>query len=156
MRSAFLTLSRFAVSAWVGAACLFVVTSVQEQISPRIDSATRGYLALLRFPTYYQFGFALVAAAGLFGVAAWGHAAVRGWRMKLSLGLLVLALAGMTVDYVLIYRPLAEMTRNEVEARPAAFHSYHRASMWANTTTVSLCLLAALLINWPDQTSGKS
>ena len=61
MRSA----ADWALVAWVGAAILFVVTSVREVQSTDFDSNTKDHLALLRFPAYYLFGFTLVPVASV-------------------------------------------------------------------------------------------
>ncbi len=155
MRSLFLTISRFAAAAWVGAAALFLYATLLEVRSPALDSADKSILAVLRFPAYYQFGFGLVLAALLAGLIARRHVAVRPWRMRLYLGLLTLALVVMLCDYFFIYQPLERMTADVTQARPASFHTYHRASEWINTAHVSLCLLAALLIGWPSSSGSK-
>ena len=54
---------RFLLAAWVGAAVLFVITSVAEQTSEHFDSLIRDQLATIRFPLYYQFGFACLFGA---------------------------------------------------------------------------------------------
>jgi hypothetical protein len=155
MRSFFLTISRFAVAAWVGAAALFVYETLLQIRSPELDSTTKSVLALLGFPAYYEFGFGLVLAALLAGLIARGHFAVRPWQMRLYLGLLILALALMVCDYVFIYRPLEKMTADVTQARPASFQTYHTASEWINAVHIGLCLLAALLIAWPNRSQPK-
>lgn len=155
MRSLFLTISRFAVTAWVGAAALFIYVTVLQVRSPDLDSADKSVLAVLGFPAYYQFGFGLLLTALLAGLIARGHVAVRPWRMRLYLGLLILSLVVTVCDYAFIYRPLLEMTADVTEARPASFQTYHTASEWINTAQVSLSLLAALLIGWPNNYRPK-
>lgn len=49
--------ARFALSAWVGAAALFVVVGIKEVRGSEFDSVTRDLLVGLRFPSYYTFGF---------------------------------------------------------------------------------------------------
>lgn len=153
MRSLFLTISRFASAAWVGAGVLFVANILQERMSKEIDSTTSSVLALLRFPMFYKFGFALLLVALVAGLLSSGHSAVRTWRMRVYLALLISALLVMFGDYVFIYPPLAEMTPEPV--RPAEFHTYHRMSMWINALDWGLCLAAALLINWPGRGGGE-
>lgn len=142
-------LARTATSAWVGAAVLFVITSVREVRYAGFDSATRDILAALRFPPYYLFGF---TAVGI-GLAATGVAlaAVRLPRRRgaAALVLLVAAVLLMAVDYVWIYGPLAEMIVPPGGAKPDSFQSLHVASEWINTVDVALVLLAALVLNWP-------
>ena len=70
VRSLCLTISRFAISAWVGAACLFVVTTLKEVRSPQLDSVTKSELAVLRFPVYYTFAFSLVVVALILAVCS--------------------------------------------------------------------------------------
>jgi len=60
MKSVCLTIARFALAAWVGAALIFVVTAIQEVRYPGFDSETKSAVATIRFPTYYVFGFGLV------------------------------------------------------------------------------------------------
>ena len=56
-------LSRFCITAWTGAASLFVVATLLEVRSSELDSTTKSILATLRFPAYYLFAFALVTPA---------------------------------------------------------------------------------------------
>ncbi|MEZ6132107.1 MAG: hypothetical protein R3C59_25890 [Planctomycetaceae bacterium] len=140
-------LSRFAMSAWVGAAALFVVTTLREVHSPQLDSATKSELAVLRFPGYYMFAFSLVAAALVFGLCA--SPAVSKFRRRTTLSLVGIVLVLTAIDYEWVYGPLAHMTAAVEEARPASFVNYHRASKWLNTAQVSLSAIAALLMCWP-------
>lgn len=152
MQSLCLTICRFALAAWVGAAGLFVVTSVHEQRSPAFDSTIREQLALIRFPAYYLFGFSLVGAAAVSGTIAVRHPAVSWKRMLACLALIAAALAAMTVDYFAVYRPLAEAISPPGEkARDATFKSYHTASRRINELHVTLCFLAAVTVCWPGR-----
>ena len=45
-----LLVARFASSAWVGAAVLFVINGVQQATSGQFESMTTDQLVLLRFP----------------------------------------------------------------------------------------------------------
>ena len=60
-----LAVARFCPAAWVGAAFLFVATSVTEQVQPSFAPATKDTLALVRFPWYYGVGFALLSATAV-------------------------------------------------------------------------------------------
>jgi len=151
VRNLCFTLSRFAISAWVGAAALFVVTTLREVHSPQLDSATKSELAVLRFPGYYMFAFSLVTAALVFAVC--GAGAMGKARRWISIGLVGLVLILTGVDYLWVYQPLAEMTAAVEEARPASFVDYHRASKWLNTAQVSLAAIAALVMCWPAATT---
>lgn len=144
-----LAVARLALSAWVGAAVLFVITSVREVRHGGFDSATRDVLAAVRFPPYYAFGFVLVGI-GLFGTAiAWQQGAIRRRRALAVLGLVAAALLLMVVDYVWVYSPLRETITPPGQTKPARFASLHAASEWINTVDVTLCLVAAALLNWP-------
>lgn len=150
-------LSRFAVSAWVGAAALFVVTGVREVTSDEIPPVIRNTLTTLRFPAYYAFGFTLVAATlVLLTLAVASVPADRRRqtgqtsRSLFTSTLLLLALVLMGFDYVMIYGPLeAMMTAREV-AIPSSFHHLHQWSKWINAASISLCLLAALRLCLPQ------
>jgi hypothetical protein len=141
-----IAVARFALSAWVGAAALFVVTGIREVRSTLLDSYTRDVLVGIRFPSYYLFGFSLVGLAALAMLAAsWLSPAKRGRPFALAF-LTVLALGLMIADYYAIYLPLVEMITPPGESRPAEFLAYHTASKWVNLTSVSLCAIAALVL----------
>jgi hypothetical protein len=141
-----IAVARFALSAWVGAAALFVVTGVREVRSPLLDSYTRDVLVGIRFPSYYLFGFSLVGLATLATLTgSWLTPANRGRQFALAF-LTVSALALMMADYFAIYLPLVEMITPPGESRPAEFLAYHTASKWVNLVSVSLCALAALIV----------
>jgi len=145
-------LSRFAISAWVGAACLFVLTTLREVHSPKLDSVTKAELVTLRFPVYYGFSFGLLAMA-LIMALCWSPI-VSGLRRWTTLGLLSLILVVTAVDYIWIYKPLEKMTAATDEARPAEFVVLHQASRWINTGQVSASALAALIVCWPVSSSA--
>ena len=153
IRKLCLTISRFALAAWVGAAALFVITSVIEVRS--FDSTTRATLALLRFPAYYACGFALIATALITGLAACTDAARTRRATKTAMGLIALALLLMYIDYVWIYRPMVGMIEIPQAARPAGFQDYHKASMYINAVDVGCCMIAALLLCWPANRSDR-
>lgn len=155
MRSFCLTIARLSLAAWVGAAGLFVATSIRE-VRPRqagfefeFDSTTKDQLVTLRFPLYYQFGFVLVGVGLLAAIATCGHPAVGRRRARVAVALLVIALATMIADYVWVYRPLAGMIEPPGGTKPASFVTYHNASKWINETSVTLVLIAAVLLSWP-------
>lgn len=134
-------LARVLLSAWVGAATLFVINGVRLVTSGHFDSMARDHLSLIRFPPYYLFGFLAVGAGLVFLALA------RGYPRKLAVGLVVSSLILMAVDYFGIYLPLAEMISPPGHVRPAHFNWYHKASMYINTAHVGLCLVAAVLIS---------
>jgi hypothetical protein len=149
LQSLCLVVARFSLAAWVGAATLFIVTSIREVRSSELDSATRSILAAVRFPSYYGFGFSLLLAAGLCFPAAWRHPRVGRVRMRLAGGLGCAALVLMTVDYFLIYPPLAAIVAQPAAARPASFTTYHTASMWINAANLLAAAAAGMLLAWP-------
>lgn len=152
MRNLCLSLSRSCIAAWVGAAALFVVTTLKEVRAPQLDSTTKAELAVLRFPGYYQFGFGLVMAALVLSVA-WPACVSRIRRFSV-VALLVAGLLVMCVDYFVVFQPLLKMTAAVDQARPANFVQYHEASKWLNTVQVSLSAAAAVVLSWP-MASGR-
>src|SRR3712207_5349650 len=90
-----LTLARLGSAMWVGAALLFVTTSVTEQLQPTFDPATKDTLALIRFPWYYGTGATLLAAAFLSTL----FAGLRRGTRTAALLLLVAAGLLMSGDY---------------------------------------------------------
>lgn len=144
-----LTIARFTLSAWIGAAALFVVTSIAEQRSNAFGSDVKNTLAALRFPAYYAFGFTLVGLsllAGAIGVDR--RSRYRGWLT--IVGCLTVALVLMVVDYVAIYSPLYAIVTDPSGVRDAKFLELHRWSEQINTVDVALCLIAALVACWPQ------
>jgi len=144
-----LTIARFALAAWVGAAVLFVINGVRQVTFPGFDSPTKDQLALIRFPAYYVFGFALVSAAT---VCLWAIVRsnllgrLRRWIAAL---LTTAALALMVCDYMAIYRPLEAMISRPGGVRPANFVTMHDSSKRINSLHVGLCLGAAIILCWP-------
>ncbi|MDA1016865.1 MAG: hypothetical protein O3A00_20705 [Planctomycetota bacterium] len=153
MKSFCLLVARFALPAWFGAATLFVITSVREQVSQAFDFATKDQLALVRFPAYYWFGFVLVGVSLACLVAARSHSAVSTRRMRWSVGLVIASLCLMVVDYFYIYEPLAALIHPVGQERVgqflADFTAYHNASKYINFLDGCLCMAAGLLISTP-------
>ena len=150
------TFSRCAITAWVGASAIFVVTAVQEVSSDQFDSLTKAALATLRFPTYYAFAFTLITAALVFGMAA-GMQVKTTWTCRhLYLALLLIALVLMLADYFFVYVPLQRMTAAVEQARPADFDWYHTMSKWTNAAGFCLWLIASLTACWPVQSVDKA
>ena len=149
MKSLCLMIARFALSAWVGAAALFVITGVREVTSPKIASPIRDALVTIRFPPYYVCGFVLVAVTLICLTLARRHETVRPRLMRFCLSTLGLILILMLIDYFAIYRPLAAMVTPPGKPRPAGFRTFHHASMWINMAHVGLSLVVALLICGP-------
>jgi hypothetical protein len=138
--------ARFALSAWVGAAALFVVTGIREVRSPELDSYVRDVLVGVRFPAYYLFGFCLVGLAAIATLTAGFLASSKRTRQMGLAILTILALVLMVADFVWIYEPLVEMITPPGQSRPAEFLAYHTASKWVNLASVSLCAIVAILL----------
>lgn len=144
-----LTIARFALSAWIGAAALFVCTSISEQISSEFDSGVKNTLAAIRFPWYYGFGFGLVGT-GLYCGACGVRCSEHRVRWVVIVTSLVLALSLMWVDYFWIYSPLREIVTSPGAARDARFIELHRWSERINSVDVTLCLIAAIAVCWTE------
>jgi hypothetical protein len=144
-----LVLARFALSAWVGAALLFVLGGIRLVTADAFDSVDRDAIALIRFPLYYIIGAACMTLAmlGLFLAAGLSELSRRRWVTALILT--VPASAMLLADYLWIYTPLAQMITPPGAARPVHFHTYHRASEMINAFQVGLCFAAACVCNWP-------
>ncbi len=148
-----LTIARLSLSAWIGAAALFVCTSISEQVSTAFDSDVKNILAAIRFPWYYGFGFSLVIVGligGILGIGRQNHR--RCWNVFVTS--LLLALILMVTDYVVIYSPLHEMVTRPDGVRDARFQQLHRWSEQINTVDISLCLIAAIAVCWTDEGRG--
>lgn len=144
-----LLLARFALSAWVGAAVLFVINGVRLITHDSFDSAEKDAMALIRFPAYYLTGALLMASAilGLFAGRNWpGLSGVRWVAATMLTGVAAAILVG---DYLWIYSPLAAMITPPGSTRPAEFEWYHHASEMINSLQVALCCIAAVIISWP-------
>ncbi|HEX6985960.1 MAG TPA: hypothetical protein VF170_11320 [Planctomycetaceae bacterium] len=131
-----LTLARLCSAIWVGAALLFVATSVTEQVHPSFDPATKDTLALIRFPWYYGTGATLLAvafvAANFSGLAAWP-------RRSAAL-LLFAAIVLMAADHAFVYRPLREVLTPPGGGRGPAFERLH---VWSERLNAAGFLLSA-------------
>lgn len=156
VRKTCLTVVRFSLAAWVGAAAMFVFVVLLPLRSVELDSQQKAQLPLLLFPGYYAFGFGLLSTAVACGIIA--RPVCRSSRLRAFwLALAVLALVTLAADRVWIYTPLASMIGEELatgNARPAAFLAYHQYSRWFNTAVWLLSLLAALGACWPQYGHG--
>ena len=147
-----LTMARFSLAAWVGAAALFVVTGVREVTSTDpilANSPVRDALVVVRFPSYYAFGFTLVGLAAIGTLATFrdhNFSRIRFWS---CIGLIVVSLGLMVYDYYEIYTPLLEMVTPAGRAKPSDFRALHESSKHVNMLDLGLLLVAALLLCWP-------
>lgn len=145
-----LTLARFFLSFWVGAATLFAVVTIRHATSGQFDSATMDKIALLKFPAYYIFGFFLVCAGTLCLLAA--RDILPRNRFAGVMGLLCLALLIMCADYFAIYAPMERTLRlPPQQARPAEFIALHSWSEIINSVHVGLTAIAAIWLNAPGR-----
>lgn len=149
VRQVGLMLARFALSAWVGAAVLFVINGVRMVTSDAFDSAGRDHVALIRFPAYYATGAALMFVTLVGLLAARGLPRLTKRRWVTLFVITSVASVVMLADYLWIYSPLADMITPPGGARPQGFRALHHASEAINTLQVGLCLTAAMIINWP-------
>lgn len=149
MRPLLLTLLRCALSAWVGAAVLFVVNAVRQVTFPGFDTITRNQLALLRFPAYYGFGFTLVGSAVLCALLLAARDRPHRRRWLVIAGLVVVSLSIMAYDFLHIYHPLASIVTPLDRPPSTEFARLHHLSEVVNTVHVGLAFVAAILASWP-------
>jgi hypothetical protein len=149
MKSLALGLARFCVSAWVGAAVLFVIVAVREVTFPPFTSEVKDQLAVIRFPAYYATGAALLGIAWAGTLIAAGHLQLPRGRCWLAAALLTVALVEMGADYVWIYRPLEALVTPPGKVRTEQFTTLHQWSTRVNAANVALCAVAAGVLCWP-------
>jgi hypothetical protein len=148
MRNFCLMIARFALSAWIGAAVLFVVTGVQE-VRHGFHSMTLDALAAMRFPMYYYFGFTLTGVALLSTTAAALLTPQCRRRLGIAAGLVLVAMSLMVVDYIWTFQPLHEIVTAASSVKPAEFQTLHERSKHINMVDLTICLVAAMMICWP-------
>jgi hypothetical protein len=151
-----LFLARFCVSAWIGAASLFVVVGVIEVTRGGFDSATKDALVALRFPAFYVFGVTLVSLTLLGTWLAGNTPTFKFNRRALAITSLIVVLVLMAVDYFWIFQPLLQMVTPPGATKPVTFVGYHEASKWINLVELFFCLLAAIVVNWPEKETDRN
>ena len=136
---------RLSLSAWVGAAVLFVITSVAEQVFPEFTSKIRDQLATIRFPWYYATGTLCCTFALSAGIVC------RSLSRRLTLALIAAALASavMAADYLYIYRPLQALIIPAGQPRTDQFEQLHTWSRNVNILHLLLVLYAAIQASLP-------
>lgn len=154
-----LTFARILLAGWVGAAALFVITSVAEQLSPDIDPVTKGTLALIRFPWYYTFGLTMLVFGLLFGLIGLSDNVVRFARRIAFIMVTSFAILVMCGDFLFVYLPLSNMTAQEVEQEVEEhsndFQRYHEYSKRVNLLGLALASIGTLLVcspTWEPET----
>ena len=151
MHSFSLVLIRFCLSAWVGAAVIFVITGVQDVTFKPFDSLVRDQLISLHFPVYYTIAWVLLVGSFLGCLGIRKRIGISRRRSNLILCLVVIVLSISLIDYFWIYSPLEAMITPPGSPRPAEFHSYHQASKYINSLIILLSLIAAVLVNLPEK-----
>lgn len=136
---------RFTLSAWVGAATLFVVTGVREVTSPLFDATTKNQLAALRFPAFYAFGFTLVLLGFISGVLLRFLQSDRRHSLSIIIALCVAALATMVFDYLHVYLPLDDLMAKPDARELPEFQQLHEWSKYVNFASLLLILSAACI-----------
>jgi hypothetical protein len=142
MRQFCLALARFCSAFWIGAAFLFVTTSVTEQVQPSFDAATKDTLALIRFPWYYGTGMTLVAVA-FFATRA---APISPKTQSAALLLLMAVFGLMCGDFVFVYRPMRAMLTPPGAGHGAEFTRLHHWSEGLNAAGFLLSTTAAAIL----------
>ncbi|MFV0442232.1 MAG: hypothetical protein ACK5Q5_01530 [Planctomycetaceae bacterium] len=151
MSRALLTICRFCLSAWIGAAALFVINGIRLVTDPAFDTIIRNRQALLRFPPYYLTGFVLVTLGLLTLLVSRRSPSLSGWRWLLSVVLVTAALLVMTADYLWVYLPMEAMVNPPDQPRPAEFVSYHEWSTRLNVLHIGLAFIGAILVSIPGR-----
>ena len=140
-----LSMQRFLLSAWVGAAVLFVITSVAEQQFEDFASSIKNQLALIRFPLYYGFGFVVLGTSLLCGAGR----IIKGERTSSTVIVFVLPVLAnllMAYDFQFVYRPLADIMVDLLRPRDDEFTKYHQMSKYINAVGILLTMIAAMLV----------
>ncbi len=140
-----LVVMRLSLAGWVGAAVLFVIASVSEQMFPGFSSITRDQLATIRFPFYYAAGTACCTLALAAGVLCRSLSR----RVAVALVFVVLAGAVFVLDYWIVYTPLQELIIPPGRPRTDQFHQLHAWSRNVNMLHLSLVIYAAVLTLLP-------
>lgn len=148
---------RFTLAMWVGAAALYVVTSVAEQMSPEFDLQIRDQLALIRFPLYYRFGFGCHIACAIAGLLAWRSAPAS--RKSTFLVVLVLVIVSglmITWDHRIVYQPLEALITPPGQPRGDEFERLHHLSKRANMVHVMVMAFAGILAMLPLKPESRT
>jgi len=143
------TILRFCLSAWVGAAALFVVTGIREVTSTEFDAITKNHLALLRFPAYYAAGFGLMSLATVASLGLVVRHCPPARRIRVIAALCLTAVIVMVADRLWVYAPLETMMLDEAARVNPDFRTYHQWSKWINLLSVGMSLAAAVLAAVP-------
>ena len=149
MLKLFLFLARLSITAWLGAATLFVAVTVVEIRSGELESLVLDTLVLLRFPVYYLFTFLLLPTSLVAGVACWILS--RGKIGKIFTVLIAFSLLILIGDYYWVYLRLEGMLTPLGVPRPPDFPFYHKLTETLNSLAMLINLIASGVINWPGK-----
>lgn len=151
---------RVLLAAWIGAAVLYVVTSVAEQTSPDFNSTVRDQLATIRFPFYYAYGFITHLLTLLLAMRVLFHSEENRRRMPSAvLTLIASSLVVLTADYFLIYQPLLKLITPAGQERTAQFTHLHTLSRNINAGHLLVMFAAAIIVSRdsvPRQSTGRT
>ena len=137
---------RFLLPAWIGAAVLFVITSVAEQTAEDFGSVIRDQLATIRFPLYYKFGTVIYIGSLLACAVAWKTSAKQhGRRATIILLLMVVSAIVFAWDYFTVYSPLQALIIPPGQVRTQEFITLHNWSRHANELHLMITLAACVL-----------
>ena len=142
MGSTGLFLARLASAMWLGAAFLFVATSVAEQTHPALPVPAKNLVAVIRFPWFYTIGAVFLSIALLSSLAI--RRPPRG--VAVASVLLMAALVIMFLDYAFIFRPMREEIRANFLERTDRFQTLHSWSEGVNSFEYLLVLIATVLL----------
>lgn len=160
MRSNILTslslfVARTAITAWIGAAILFVIVGISEVTHAAFSSEIRDHLVVIRFPWYYRFGFTAITASLVSTLLVSPGAHFSSRRKWITVGLLIAAILAMTVEYYSVYVRLEELVTPAGKPRTLEFMQYHQFSMYGNLVVLLLCVAAMLPLNWPTKSTAN-
>ena len=151
-----LLIARSCISAWIGAAILFVIVGIIEVTHSGFDATTKDSLVSLRFPAFYLFGSSLLCVGWIGTWFATDCRVVTGTQRKILLLLIAAMLMLMAVDYLWIYLPLLQMITPPGQTKTAIFANYHEASKKINLVGLVLGLATAMILNWPLTTTSMA
>lgn len=147
--------TRLLLPAWIGAALLFVVTSVAEQRFPKFDSATRDQLAAIRFPWYYLCCWLTLGTAATSAcIAALLQTAGSRRNAVLVATLTSASLLIAVADYAFTYKPLIRLITPPGQKRTDEFTALHNRSRVVNQIHLTIAIAAAVAASLP-QTSPR-
>ncbi len=151
-----LFIARTAVTAWVGAAILFVIVSIREITFDGFDNVIKDQLVALRFPIYYGCGFVLMSLGLIGAMMSADERQLPSKRRWIAVITLILAISIFGGDYSVIYDRLMTLITPPGQTRTPEFTTLHKLSMWVNLVQLVLCQIAMITLNWPAKAAGTS